>query len=334
MELKQLEAFVHVVELGSFSRAATILDTNQPTLSRLVRQLEVELRQTLLRRHGRGVTATAAGQVMLGHAKGMLQQAERARHDLQKLRGEVGGHFSVGLAPSFAKVVTPELVRRFRLHFPGATISVAEGLSTYLTEWLMMGRIDAAVMYDTPGTQLIEKRPVFEEELFLLGMAGADGASEAGSKDRNRDVSREESRDAGRDLKSLPRIRLNEITRYPLVIPGRMHSMRSVVEARAAEVGAKLSIALEVDAVPSILDLVCEGYGYAVLPLNAAASDPLQREFSIMRIVRPTLLSRLTIATSSQHPVSQLATQAMAMIESELFPLYRSERQRRTGVNV
>jgi LysR family nitrogen assimilation transcriptional regulator len=43
MELKQLEAFVHVVELGSFTRAATILDTNQPTLSRLVRQLEVEL---------------------------------------------------------------------------------------------------------------------------------------------------------------------------------------------------------------------------------------------------------------------------------------------------
>jgi LysR family nitrogen assimilation transcriptional regulator len=325
MELKQLEAFVHVVELGSFSRAATILDTNQPTLSRLVRQLEVELRQTLLHRHGRGVTATDAGQVMLGHAKGMLQQAERARHDLQKLRGVVSGHFSVGLAPSFAKVITPELVRRFRLRFPDATISVAEGLSTYLTEWLMMGRIDAAVMYDTPGTQLIEKRPVFEEELFLIGMAGADGVHETGSAEGNRD--------ATRDLKTLPRIRLNEITRYPLVIPGRMHSMRSVVEARAAEVGAKLTIALEVDAVPSILDLVCEGYGYAVLPLNAAASDPLQRKFSLARIVRPTLLSRLTIATSSQHPVSQLATQAMAMIESELFPLYRSERQRRNGVS-
>jgi LysR family transcriptional regulator, nitrogen assimilation regulatory protein len=318
MELKQLEAFVHVVELGSFSRAATILDTNQPTLSRLVRQLEVELRQTLLRRHGRGVTATDAGQVMLGHAKGMLQQAERARHDLQKLRGVVTGHFSVGLAPSFAKVVTPELVRRFRLHFPDATISVAEGLSTYLTEWLMMGRVDAAVMYDTPGTQLIEKRPVFEEELFLIGMADANSALAGDGKE-----------DSGI---TLPRIHLKEITRFPLVIPGRMHSMRSVVEARAAEVGAKLTIALEVDAVASILDLVCEGYGYAVLPLNAAASDPLQRKFSITRIEQPTLLSRLTIATSSQHPVSQLATQAIAMIEADLFPLYRSERQRKTSV--
>jgi LysR family nitrogen assimilation transcriptional regulator len=199
---------------------------------------------------------------------------------------------------------------------------VAAGRSPYLTEWLMMGRIDAAEMYDTPGTQLIEKRPVFEEELFLIGMAGADGAHETGSTE------------GYRDLKALPRIRLNEITRYPLVIPGRMHSMRSVVEARAAEVGAKLTIALEVDAVPSILDLVCEAYGYAVLPLNAAASDPLQRRFSIARIVRPTLLSWLTIATSSQHPVSQLATQAMAMIESELFPLYRPERQRKNCVSV
>ena len=54
MELKQLEAFVQVAELGSFTRAAITLDTNQPALSRLVRQLEVELRHTLLERNGRG----------------------------------------------------------------------------------------------------------------------------------------------------------------------------------------------------------------------------------------------------------------------------------------
>jgi LysR family transcriptional regulator, nitrogen assimilation regulatory protein len=310
MELKQLEAFVHVVELGSFSRAATILDTNQPTLSRLVRQLEVELRQTLLRRHGRGVAPTDAGQVMLGHAKGMLLQAERARHDLQKLRGVVGGHFSVGLAPSFAKIATNELVRRFRLRFPEATISVAEGLSTYLTEWLMMGRIDAAVLYDTTLTQLIEKRAAFTEELYLIGMADTAHTRQIGVKPQ-----------------TLPRIRLNEITRFPLVIPGRMHALRQIVEARAAEEGAKLTIALEVDAVASILDLVCEGYGYAVLPLNAATSDPLKRRFSITRITRPTLYSRLTIATSAQHPLSQLATEAIGMIETELLPLYMSERQ-------
>ena len=302
MELKQLEAFVHVVELGSFTRAATILDTNQPTLSRLVRQLEVELRQALLVRHGRGVAATDAGQVMLGHAKGMLLQAERARHDLRQLRGVVSGHFSIGLAPSFAKVATQELIRQFRQRFPDATISVAEGLSTYLTEWLRMGRIDAAVLYDTSLTALVDKRAVFEEELFLIGSA-QDASGHAPKQ-----------------------IRLKDIARYPLVIPGRMHALRQIVEARAAEEGSKLSIALEVDAVGAILDLVCEGYGYAVLPINAAASDPLKRPFSVTRIRQPTLHSRLAIATSSQHTLSQLAMEAIGLIETAMLPFYTAER--------
>ncbi|GAB7540350.1 LysR substrate-binding domain-containing protein [Cupriavidus sp. 8B] len=302
MELKQLEAFVHVVELGSFTRAATILDTNQPTLSRLVRQLEVELRQTLLVRNGRGVLATDAGQVMLGHAKGMLLQAERARHDLRQLKGTVSGHFSIGLAPSFAKVATQELIRQFRQRFPDATISVAEGLSTYLMEWLMMGRIDAAVLYDTSLTALVEKRAVFEEELFLIGMGGSTGGQ------------------------APEQIRLKDIGRYPLVIPGRMHALRQIVEARAAEEGVKLAIALEVDAVGAILDLVCEGYGYAVLPINAPATDPLKRPFSVTRIAQPTLHTRLAIATSSQHTLSHLAMEAIGLIETAVLPLYTTDR--------
>ena len=61
MDLKQLDYFVHVAELGSFSRAATRLAVAQSALSRQVRGLEVELRQPLFERTGRGVTLTEAG---------------------------------------------------------------------------------------------------------------------------------------------------------------------------------------------------------------------------------------------------------------------------------
>ena len=60
MDLKQLEYFVRVAELGSFTRAAGVLNIAQPALSRQVRLLEVELRQNLLLRNGRGVTMTEA----------------------------------------------------------------------------------------------------------------------------------------------------------------------------------------------------------------------------------------------------------------------------------
>lgn len=310
MDLKQLEAFVHVAELGSFTRAAITLDTNQPALSRLVRHLEVELRHTLLERNGRGVTLTPAGQRMLAHAKGILQQVQRASQDLDELHGAPGGHFAIGATPSFARVATPELVRSFRTSFPGATISVAQGLSTYLVEWLMMGRIDVAVLYDTFDTPLIDKRTLFTEELFLIG---PDNDASGATHDKTTRA----------PLAAIP---LREITRYPLVIPGRMHAIRRMIEAAAAEQGVRLRIELEVDAVTSILDLVSEGIGYAVLSLNATASDVLKRRFQVIRITEPTLLSRLAIATSSKHTLSRLAIQAIAMIESNILPLYGNAR--------
>lgn len=78
MDLKQLESFVRVAELGSFTRAGLALGVQQPLLSRHVRQLEVEMRQNLLDRNGRGVTLTEAGRVLLEHARGILHQVEVA----------------------------------------------------------------------------------------------------------------------------------------------------------------------------------------------------------------------------------------------------------------
>ncbi|ATF88153.1 LysR family transcriptional regulator [Burkholderia gladioli] len=301
MDLKQLDAFVHVAELGSFTRAANTLNTNQPALSRLVRQLEVELRHTLLERNGRGVTLTPAGQRMLAHAKGLQQQVQRASQDLDELRGTPGGHFGIGITPSFARVGTLALVRRFRASFPGATLSVAQGLSTYLTEWLMMGRIDVAVLYDTFDTPSIDKRTIHTEELFLVGPG--DGSGEAGPE-------------------RIETIALREIVRYPLVIPGRMHAIRHMVEAAAAEQGIRLNIELEVDGVASILDLVSEGIGHAVLALNAIPAELRSGRFRLIRITEPTLYSRLAIATSRRHPLPQLARQAIAMLEADVLPLY------------
>jgi len=300
MNLDQLEAFVHVAELSSFTRASAILGRTQPALSRLVRQLEVDLRQSLLRRNGRGVALTEAGAVLLEYSKGILHQIDGAKQALKNLQGTLDGNFKIGLAPSVSRYATLALVRGFQKRFPQAGITVSEGLSTNLAEWLSMGRIDAAILYDTCPTPLVDKRPLFTEELFL--------------------VSKEASIAAGE-------IRLRDLARYPLVIPGRQHAIRTLVETQAAERGIKLTIALEVDAVSSVLDLVEEGYGHAVLPLNAVIADPMKRRFQLSRIVEPKLHSRLAIATSNQHPMSKLATQAVAMLESEILPLYEARQK-------
>src|SRR5262245_29248541 len=104
LNLRQLETFVKVAELGSFSKAALILSLAQPALSRQVRLLETELRQNLLLRTGRGVVLTEAGKRLYEHSIGVLQLVARARSDLMASRGEPTGHIVIGLPPSMGRM--------------------------------------------------------------------------------------------------------------------------------------------------------------------------------------------------------------------------------------
>jgi LysR family transcriptional regulator, nitrogen assimilation regulatory protein len=303
MEFRQLEAFFHVAELGSFTRAATVLDTTQPALSRLVRQLETELAQVLLLRNGRGVTLSDAGQVLLKHASGIVQQLARARQDMDDLRGQPGGQFSIGLLPTVARLAATPLVQEFQRNFPKATISIVEGLSTHLSEWLTLGRIDVATLYDRGETPLLESRPLLEQELYLVGPP-LSAAIE------------------------LPPVPFAQLADFRLVTPSRMHGVRQTLEALAAERGVSLTIALEVDSVGAILDLVHRGIGYTVQPLNPVLSDRAQRSFSIRRIVTPTPKMHLVLATSRRHYASKLATQALELVHRRVLECFGTDMQK------
>src|SRR5829696_5101685 len=168
MDLKQLEYFVRVAELGSFTRAAIALDVAQPALSRQVRLLEVELRQNLLTRNGRGASPTEAGQLLLQHGRGILHQVERAREELGRVRGALAGRVAVGLPPSVAKVLAVPLIRAFRQRMPDASVSISEGLSAGMHESLTNGRLDIALLYNTSPSPDLELTPLLEENLFLV----------------------------------------------------------------------------------------------------------------------------------------------------------------------
>jgi DNA-binding transcriptional LysR family regulator len=172
MDLKQLEYFVHVAEMGSFTRAAAFLQVAQPALSRQVRTLEVELRQPLLDRNGRGVTLTEAGKRLLAHARGILQQVQRARDDLEDQRGAATGRLAIALPPSVSRTLTAPLVKAFREQLPRANLSVVEGLSTYALEWLVIGRVDCAVVYNVTPSPAIDLQPLLDEPLYLVSARG------------------------------------------------------------------------------------------------------------------------------------------------------------------
>lgn len=287
MDLKQLEYFVRVAEMGSFTRAAVSLNVAQPALSRQVRLLEVELRQNLLVRNGRGATPTEAGQVLLEHGRGILHQVERAREELGRVRTGLTGRVALGMPPSVARVLTVPLMRAFRLTLPEARLSISEGLTTAMQEGLLHGRLDIAMLYNANASNGLELTPLVREELLLV-QARPPGLQE--------------------DPPPAP-IALKDLAALPLVIPSRPNAIRMHVESELARVGCQPEIAFEIDGVPAILELVADGAGAAILSRNAVARSINPSAFSVRRINAPALTIALSTAISSLRP-STLTQQA------------------------
>jgi LysR family nitrogen assimilation transcriptional regulator len=280
MDLKQLEYFVRVAEMGSFTRAAQALDVAQPALSRQVRLLEVELRQNLLLRNGRGALPTDAGKLLLDHARGILHQVERAREELGRVGGALAGRVAIGLPPSLSRALSVPIMRAVRQQLPQASVSICEGLSSNMQEWLTNGRLDIAVLYNAQPAPSIELKPLLEEDLFLVQPKPID--------------------DTQATVESA--ITLKDISLIPLVIPSRPNALRMLLETEMANLGLRPQVALEIDGVAAILDLVADGAGAALLSRNAVASAQRPEAFQLRSIHQPPLRARLSIATSSQRP--------------------------------
>lgn len=295
VNLKQLEYFVRVAELGSFSKAARVLNIAQPALSRQVRLLETDLHFNLLTRNGRGVVLTEAGQRLFDHSIGILQLVARATEDLESARDEPTGRIVIGLPPSMGRRLTLPLVETFRRTLPKARLAIVEGLSTHLTEWIATGRVDLGLVHNPEPNPAIEATPVLDEPLGLI------------------------SPKQGRSEKTNP-LPLSELDSYSLILPERSHAMRKLLETQAALSGLKLKVALEVSSVQAILDLVTAGHGHAVLTQTALTASGRPGAFSLRPLVEPTLTSTLFIAVCAHKPVTPLGRQASRLLCELVVP--------------
>lgn len=251
MDFKQLQAFVSVAEQGSFTRAAQQLNVAQPALSRLVRALELELRQTLLERNGRGARPTVAGKRLLDHARGILHQLDRAQEDMAQLRGGQTGSIALGLPPSVARVLTVPLTRAFRAELPAVHLTIREDLSMALQDGLQQGRLDVALLYHPPQSEELIATALLQEALVQV-----------------------EARPSGLiEDPPPPPLRLADLAHLPLIIPSRPNAIRMKVESELMALALAPQIAMEIDGVAAILDLVADGSGHAVLTHNAVTKS-------------------------------------------------------------
>jgi LysR family nitrogen assimilation transcriptional regulator len=292
MDIRELEFFIKVAELGSLTKAAVALDISQPSLSRQVHLLESELNSPLFYRTGRGVRLTPAGAVFLEHASAIIEAAKRAQSAVSEFSAGAAGRIAIGIPPRIARVLTPPLIETFRRMVPRASINVAEGLSATLGEWLNIGRIEMALLFNPPNSLHLDLEPLCREELVLVGC---------------------ESHHA------LPKVvKFAELVHYPLILPPIPNAIRATVESGCRHAQVQLKIVIEVDTVQAILDLILRKQGFGIVPRGAVPSK--QSRFCVARIERPHMTHTVMLATSRRQPVTQLRTKTCQLIRDLNLP--------------
>jgi LysR family transcriptional regulator, regulator of abg operon len=145
MKLTSLKAFVAAIEEGSLRRAAARIGVSQPALTKMVRELEVELSATLLVRTSRGVIPTAQGKVLHARAQAVGRELSAAADEINQLGGKMVGEIAIGAVPLAVMLLMPETLRTFGKAFPDIRLNVSEELYIAQLQRLRKGEVDIAV---------------------------------------------------------------------------------------------------------------------------------------------------------------------------------------------
>ena len=126
MDFKQIEAFVKVVELGSFSKAADAIFLSQPSVSIYISALEKQLGQALINRTTKGVSPTLAGRIFYESAKEILALKQNTIEQIKNLTGNLSGEISILASTVPSQYILPEMLARFGKVYPDISFNVRQ----------------------------------------------------------------------------------------------------------------------------------------------------------------------------------------------------------------
>jgi len=289
LDLKQLKYFIHVAEFGSFTKAANHLDIAQSMLSRQIRRLEVDLRQNLLVRNGRGVTLTDTGKILLENAYGIMHQIERTYEELAN--GQLSGKVTIGLPPTMAKLLAVPITKQFKQALPKANLIIIEAMTATIEEGILTGKIDLGLLHSSAFSADLDVSPLSEENLCLIAP----------------------KQDTRLKQKSFT---FEEVAHLPLILPSQPNAYRSLVETEMAKQGYKPHIVLEMNSVTTILELVYEQMGYAILSARTLALVTHKDALIAYPITEPQLVNKLFMAVSNKRIMTQTQKTMKSIIET------------------
>lgn len=172
MDVRQLQYFVQAARLGSFSRAAESLYITQPTISKMIRNLETELGADLFYREGKSIRLTDAGELLLVKAQNIVESFASLSSELDSLRNLKQGHIRIGLPPMVGASFFPAVIGEFHRRYPDVTIRLHEDGAKKVEDDVEAGLLDIGAIVLPVNQAKFHCFTFVEEKLELLVPAG------------------------------------------------------------------------------------------------------------------------------------------------------------------
>ncbi len=283
MNFRRLQYFVKIVDIGSLTQAADVLHVAQPALSQQLATLESEVRQQLLFRTKRGVTPTEAGKVLYRHAQLILRQCEQAQTDMNAAGRALSGSVSIGLAPGTAAAgLALPLLRAVRIRHPDVVLYLNETYGMTLSELVMNGRMDLAVLYGgRVHVHGLAFQPLLSEPLYLVGPHSLGPAPEVTP--------------------------VHMIAEMDMYLPRPYNVVRKMVDDACAGLGVSPRVLAEIESAGTLKSVIAEGLGATILPESMAREVAATCPAWISRLVEPEIHAPLALCQSDHLPLSEPA---------------------------
>ena len=282
VSIKQLKAFIAVVEENSFSLAAERLNATQSGMSMLVQNLELSIGKKLINRVPGKMVLTERGKNFYKHALEILSLMDKALIDAKTETEDLSGTFNCGLMPTFTRSALPTTLSKFLKDYPKVDVKVTEAYSGVLEDMVRTNKLEFAIV---PSV----KNPTGLNIEFV-------------SSDLNFLVTKKNS-----EFEHLKPIKLSKLDKIKIILPGVENSRRISLDEYFATHNIKIDKTLEMDGMIGTLEMVASSDWCAILPAVLCDLDITGNLRTLSPLTSPNFTTEYVLITSASKELSSAA---------------------------
>ena len=295
--LRQIRAVIAVCEEGSFTRAAERENATQSGISQHVAAVERTLGVKLFERSTGSVKPTPAGLRYYKRCVEAVGTLEHAAEEARALADQMTGELRIGLMPTFTRAVLAPVLDDFVPRCPEVRLHIVEGYSGLLTQMVLDGELDFAVVPAFEGTIGLKSRLLVRDREMLI----------SGPR---------------RGLPPLAPVRLSECRPLKIVVPGPDNIRRRNLDTYFQSHGVEVDAMLEMDAMIATLEFVARSDWVTVLPSVISVNDIGRGELIVNPIVTPELHAEFVVIQPTRRTLSAQARLFLQRFEAEVAHIH------------